>query len=363
MRKALRYLILPLLCVCSFHAGAQAVLVDTAGIPRDRWIHMEGEFVRQLQPRDSILIGDQLEYGFRLENVQDGTVIGFPKFSGISSVEMIGPDWVEKIIERKSQGDGMPGLMDIEASIRIAAFDEGVYNLPPIIIGRVTPDGKVDTLFFDPVQIEVKTMPVDTTTFQRHPMKGVVQTPFNWDEFVYTVKELWTGFIDILPILMICKWAIILIIVGVCVWLINERRNSGAAGVKSFTSEPAHIVALRKLDAFRSNAMWVPERQKEFYTGVTDALREYISRRYGVSAMEMTSAELFDQIRNVDSFPEEFVGQLHELFQTADYVKFAKFVASDEDNASAVPTAVRFVTQTYQSELERQQAEEAEAKK
>ena len=36
-----------------------------------------------------------------------------------------------------------------------------------------------------------------------------------------------------------------------------------------------------------------------------------------------------------------------------DFVKFAKFTASDEDNAKALPVAVRFVTSTYQSDLER----------
>ena len=33
-------------------------------------------------------------------------------------------------------------------------------------------------------------------------------------------------------------------------------------------------------------------------------------------------------------------------------MKFAKFTASDEDNAKALPVAVRFVTSTYQSDLE-----------
>lgn len=349
MRKALKYLILPFLCAFSFHAGAQAVLIDTAAIPRDRWVHMDGEFVRQLQPRDSILIGDQLEYGFRLENVPDGTVLGFPKLAGVGSVEMVGEDWSETVTAK----DGQPGLIDIEASIKIAAFDEGVFDLPPIIIGRATPDGKVDTLFFDPVQIDVKTMPLDTATFQRHPMKEAIQTPFNWDEFIYTIKELAVGFVNILPVLIICKWVIMLIIVGMCIWMIYTRKESGVFVTDA--SEPAHILALRKLDNFRSNTMWVPEKQKEFYTGVTDALREYISSRYNVSAMEMTTAELFDEIKNIEAFPSEFATQLKELFETADYVKFAKFVAPDEENARAVPMAVRFVTQTYQSELERQQ--------
>ena len=168
MRKALKYSILPLLCAFCFHAGAQVVSADVADIPRDRWTHMDGEFLRQLQSRDYILIGDQLEYGFRLEDIQEGTVLGFPEFPEISSVEMISEDWSETLVAK----EGRPGYLDIEASITIAAFDEGVYDLPPIVIGRVTPDGKVDTLFFDPMQIEVKTMPLDTATFQRHPMKG-----------------------------------------------------------------------------------------------------------------------------------------------------------------------------------------------
>ena len=43
---------------------------------------------------------------------------------------------------------------------------------------------------------------------------------------------------------------------------------------------------------------------------------------------------------------------LKDLFERADFVKFAKFTASDEDNAAALPFAVRFVTSTYQMEVE-----------
>ena len=33
-------------------------------------------------------------------------------------------------------------------------------------------------------------------------------------------------------------------------------------------------------------------------------------------------------------------------------MKFAKFTASDEENAAALPLAVRFVTTTYQADVE-----------
>ena len=42
--------------------------------------------------------------------------------------------------------------------------------------------------------------------------------------------------------------------------------------------------------------------------------------------------------------------EAQELFETADFVKFAKHIAPDEDNAKVVPAAVRFVTSTYQVE-------------
>ena len=41
-------------------------------------------------------------------------------------------------------------------------------------------------------------------------------------------------------------------------------------------------------------------------------------------------------------------------------MKFAKFVASEQENSSALPLAVRFVTQTYQAEIEAEGKEETE---
>ena len=49
---------------------------------------------------------------------------------------------------------------------------------------------------------------------------------------------------------------------------------------------------------------------------------------------------------------KELLSEIQELFERADFVKFAKYVASDEDNASVLPLAVRFVTETYQTEVE-----------
>jgi ATP phosphoribosyltransferase regulatory subunit HisZ len=75
--------------------------------------------------------------------------------------------------------------------------------------------------------------------------------------------------------------------------------------------------------------------------------------------MEMTTAEIFADMKTTD-VPKELQEELRELFERADFVKFAKFTASDEDNAKALPVAVRFVTSTYQAEIEEQEKKEEE---
>ena len=47
--------------------------------------------------------------------------------------------------------------------------------------------------------------------------------------------------------------------------------------------------------------------------------------------------------------------EMKDLFERADFVKFAKYIATPEDNATVLPQAVRFVTSTYQTEIEEEE--------
>ena len=48
-------------------------------VPGGRSIRMEGVFLQPLQERDSVLIADQLLYGFELKEVEEGTQFAFPQ--------------------------------------------------------------------------------------------------------------------------------------------------------------------------------------------------------------------------------------------------------------------------------------------
>ena len=327
MRKALIYILL----LCSVFASAQQV--DTAAVPQGKLIPVEGAFLQQLQERDSVLIADQLLYGFELKQLREGTQLLLPEIPEEQDDKlMFLSSWMLDTVKVTKQKKGLPNLLDLKGSVVITSFEEGIYELPQIAIGRVSEDGVIDTLMFDPVRLEVKTMPVDTATFTPHDIKGQIRYPLT--------------FAELFP--WLCGFLLLTILVILVVRLIRRRLSAGSADVRK---DPAHIVALRKLDEYRGSQMWAPEKQKLFYSGVTDVLREYISERYGISAMEMTTAEIFADMKNVDA-PQELLSEVRDLFDRADFVKFAKYVASDEDNASALPVAVRFVTGTYQTDVE-----------
>lgn len=328
MRKALTYITL-LLCSAVLYAQE-----DTTFVPDGKVIPMNGAFLVPLQERDSVLIADQLLYGFELKGVREGTQIALPELPKERDYKLMYlTPWAVDTLKVEKTRKGEPGLLDLRGSVVISSFEEGIYELPQIAVQRMTSDGVIDTLVFDPVRLEVKTMPVDTATFVPHDIKGQMRYPVTFREILP-----WLG-------LAFAAAALVYLIVYL---ILRYRRRSDPAYQRR---DPAHIVALRKLDQYRGNKLWAPEKQKIFYSGVTDTLREYIAERYGIGAMEMTTAELFNDLKDSD-VPKELAAELRELFERADFVKFAKYTASDEDNASVLPMAVKFVTSTYQADIQ-----------
>ena len=324
MRKAFIYLTLVLV----------AAVMTSCGGKEGKDASPIRSFLQPLQERDSVLIADQLLYGFELDDVTEGTKL-IPTDIADSldqNILSLSP-WILDTVKVTRNGKENPKTLDIRGSVRIAPFLEGEYDLPPIELRRMTPDGIEDTLVFEPLRLEVKTMPVDTATFVIHDIKGQVRYPVTFAEVFPWVLLYWV--------------LAVVIILTVCL-VIMHRRKSDPEYVRK---DPAHIVALRKLDSYRGSSLWAPEKQKAFYSGVTDTLRAYMTERFGFGAMEMTTAEIFDEMKGKDA-PEKVVGEVKELFERADFVKFAKYVASDDENAAALPVAVRFVTETYQAEVE-----------
>ena len=284
--------------------------------------------------RDSILIGDQIEWSLDFQLAPgEAARISKPGQEPVPGVEALG-DIVLDTLSTKN------GTLDLRGHVTLTSFDSGSYVLPPLYVLMARADGSVDTLEYAGPRLAVNTIPIDTTTFQPYDIKGQIRYPLTFKEVIP-----WVGLALLVAALV---WLLIR-------WIRLRRQNRDFFG-KPVVKDPPHIVALRSLEKTRSQKLWQAGKQKQFYTQVTDALRQYIADRYGVAALEQTSAEMFRDLQDKD-IDSALTEKLKELFTTADFVKFAKHNASDEENENAIPTAIRFVNETYMKEIEKEEEE------
>ena len=298
-------------------------------------LYAQNEAPRTRLSRDTILIGDQIEWiiplemapgeKYFLEDVADPPAPG---------VEIIKPLEIDTLKSAR-------GKLAIEGRIILTSFDSGSYYLPPLIAMIERKNGAVDTLYMEGPTLEVTTVPIDTATYQIKDLKGQIKYPLQLKEVLP-----WAGAALLLAAL----------IYALIHWIRMRRANRTFLG-KPIVKDPPHIVALRTLDKIRKAKLWQNDKQKQFYTEVTDALRVYIAGRYGIVAMERPSGEMLADLKKQD-IEAGLYDNIAELFSRADLVKFAKYQASQQENEAAIPDAVRFVNSTYMQEIDEQAGKE-----
>ena len=107
---------------------------------------------------------------------------------------------------------------------------------------------------------------------------------------------------------------------------------------------PPHQIAIEEIERIKADKKWAEEDSKEYYTLLTDALRNYIRERYGFNAMEMTSSEIIEHLLNEGN--PECLNELREIFITADLVKFAKHSTLINENDANLVAAIEYINQT-----------------
>lgn len=280
--------------------------------------------------KDTLLIGKQATLRFKATvNQGDKYHFATPDNPIMQGVEMIGTPKTDTLNIKD-------GLVNLESRVMITSFDSGSYALPRFHALRIKADGSTDTLWYDGGNLEVTTIQIDTTSYKPFDVKDQMNYPF-------TVKEAlpWAGI------------ALVVIAVAYLIYrVIKNKLNNRDMFGRPVVVDPPHIVALRQLEKIRNEKLWV-SNQKQFYTELTDTLREYIENRYGIQAMEQTSAEILEDLSGVNMEPKIYK-ELAELLNVSDLVKFAKYTALEQECESSVPAAVRFVNSTYLQEVEQE---------
>ena len=277
--------------------------------------------------KDSILVGDQVVWRAILQIPQGKNLTVEPYDEAIiadtSKIDLIHGIVLDTLQQKN-------GLLDIESKLFFTSFDSGYYKLPmPLFIV----DG--DTIKIEMPSISVNTIQVDTTGFQMYDIKGQIGYPITFNE--------------------VFPWVILVIFILILIYAvyryIKYRKENKDFFGKPVVVDPPHIVALRELDKLRSQKLWQNGKEKQFYTQVADTIRLYLEGRYKISAMEKTSAEILNELKE-NKIDTGSYNELNTLFTLSDLVKFAKYTPSEDENENSIPMAVRFVNTTFMEQME-----------
>ncbi len=216
--------------------------------------------------------------------------------------------------------------MTVSQSYTITAWDSAFYYLPPMQV-------MVDTTRYESKSLALKVYTVDVDTLhldQFFPPNGIMELPFMWEE--------WR---------MVMFGSILFLLMLVCICVLYYHVKHGKPIVRFIRRKkklPPHQVAMSEIERIKSERKWAEEDSKEYYTLLTDTLRNYIRDRYGFNAMEMTSNEIIERLISENN--EEALDELREIFRTADLVKFAKWSTLINENDANLVAAVEYVNQT-----------------
>lgn len=340
--KLLKYIVSVMLVACCLgFANAQSLNLSKQANPS--WLELK----QSKLTKDSITIGDQVVWNLEFSIPQDKEIVFAPYAPVIASYANKEAQGEETLYDNASKlcvvHDFLldtlsikDGIKKLNAKVLFTSFDSGYFKLPQPV--AVTKDG--DTIYFETPAIEVTNVQIDTTNFAVRPLK---------EQIVYPIT-----FAEVFP------W--ILVVLGVCVigyliyrYIKYRKENRDFFG-KPIVKDPPHIIALRELESIRNQKLWQNGKDKQYYTAITDALREYIEGRYNVNAMEKTSAEILESLKDKQIEQKTFE-ELNELFSSSDLVKFAKFSPSAAENEEAILIAVRFVNTTFMQEMEQEKVE------
>ncbi len=271
----------------------------------------------------AIFIGNRM--GITLEVTADkGKSVELPQYD---SLQVIIPG-VEFVSATKPDtqyvNDGK--RMVLTRKYYITSFDSALYFIPAMQV-------KVDKKPYKGVNMALKvvTFNVDTLHPEKiFPSKSVMSPPFDFGEWKLL---LWLS--------------LIVVIVTAILLYVGVRLKDNKPIIRHIRLKQRlapHKEAMMKIEKIKEDKIWQSEDSKEYYTALTDTLRQYIKERYGFNATEMTSYEIIQHLEDVND--GDAINELRELFQTADLVKFAKYSTLINENDRNLVYAIEYINQT-----------------
>lgn len=240
----------------------------------------------------NIRIGEQFQLKISVEETEN-VIIPKLQLKGLEVIDSTKVDTIKNSLIRK---------------YILTGFDSGAFYIPQQQIFV-----KNQAYLTDSLLVNVATVAVDTTKVKKFPIKSIKTEPYTFDDFkIYIYIIL----------------AILAIIAFWIYWFVIRKRKIEEE-VPTYRTLPPYEEAIYRLNELDEKLLWQNNKVKEYYSELTQIVRGYIERELKVPALENTTDEVLEMLRDFKkaetiATSQETLDKLKDLLREADLVKFAK---------------------------------------
>ena len=240
----------------------------------------------------SIRIGEQFQFKISV-NGTENVILPKMVLKGLEIIDSAKVDTINNMLIQK---------------YILTGFDSGAFYIPQQEVFV-----RNQAYFTDSLLINVATVEIDTTKIKKYPIKSIKSEPYVFDDFKMYIYLLLAA----------------LAIIGFWIYYFVIRKRKVQEEKPLYKMLPPFEEAIYKLNELDSKLLWQNNHVKEYYSELTEIVRNYIEREMQVPALEKTTDEIIEMLRdfqnaNTINTSKETIKKLKELLQEADLVKFAK---------------------------------------
>lgn len=283
--------------------------------------------------KSEFVIGDHIQAKIYSSELPDGTKLTSSNI--IKAFEQSGLDIIDVDTTQTLLADSLGTIVQ---SFVFSGFQDGAFYLPSIKNTVQLPNGIMQILVSDSIQLMVNTVSVDTTQDIR-PIVDIVEVEWTmWERFMQFLSTYKYWLIIILAVILLALYFI--------KWY--KRRNNSTTTSTKLSLEEKY---LQQINLLESKNYLEHDDFKQYYSELSDILRTYINDRFLIAAPELTTQELLKVTKRVGEI-KKHRPFLKSFLQTSDMIKFAKASTNIATAKDDLQNVVKFIKTTRIKETE-----------